>query len=266
LHSIVIENVTKVFRHRPVLFNWISKERCGETRALDNVTLTAASGETLVLLGPNGSGKTTLLKLISGMLLPDSGRISIKGVDALDNDRKIRQEVAFAVASERSFFARLTASENLDFFGTLENIPRSLRRQRAQEVLRMVELSEFEDTLVMKFSAGMYQRLGIARALLKQPSILLLDEPTRSLDPGAAGRLRRLLRRMSSRGCTLVLATHSFEDAIEVGDALVMLRRGLIAAQGCLSQQTSVDELRSFYFREMHEEEEIKFEAAEKSS
>jgi len=266
LDSIVIENVTKVFRHRAVLFNWISKERGGETLALDNVSLTASPGETLVLLGPNGSGKTTLLKLISGMLLPDSGRISIKGMDTLGNSRQLRQEVAFAVASERSFFPRLTALETLDFFGALENIPRSLRRQRAQEVLHMVELSEYGDTLVMKFSAGLYQRLGIARAFLKRPSILLLDEPSRSLDPGAAGRLRRLLRRMSCTGCTVLLATHSFEDAVEVGDTLVMLRRGLIAAQGRLSHQVSVDELRSSYFREMHEQEEIRFEVAEKSS
>src|SRR5690242_4287282 len=200
-----IEAVTKRFRHRPALLNWIGKERAGETLALDGVSLSIEQGTVLALLGPNGSGKTTTLKLISTMLLPDSGTVRVHGFDSRAHSADLRKHVGFAVASERSFFPRLSARENLSFFAALDEVDRKCRVQRVDEMLSSTGLSDAADTLVMKFSSGMYQRLGIARALLKDPSVILLDEPTRSLDPASAAHFWSLGRSLSARGATLIL-------------------------------------------------------------
>ena len=246
MDSIVLESVTKVFRHRPALFNWMGRERSGETRALDEISLSVASGKVLVLLGPNGSGKTTTLKLVSTMLLPDAGRVLVEGADTRTESEQVRKHVGFAVATERSFFPRLSARENLDFFAALDDVPRQSRAPRIQSLLERTGLVEAADTLVMKFSSGMYQRLGIARALIKQPSVLLLDEPTRSLDPAASTHFWNLVRELPAHGTTVMLATHSFSEATAVGDSVAVLHRGKIAASRTISG--NVEELRSFYF------------------
>src|SRR5512146_971803 len=113
--AVELHSVTKLFRHRPVLFNWLGRERIGTTRALDDVSFSAQPASVLALLGPNGSGKTTILKLVSTLLLPNSGRVWVAGHDVEREANAVRQRVGFAVAHERSFFNRLTARENLDF-------------------------------------------------------------------------------------------------------------------------------------------------------
>src|SRR5580700_2185227 len=138
MDRVVFESVQKRFRHRPALFNWLGTERGGETVALKNAAFSVGPAEVLVLLGPNGSGKTTSLKLISTMLLPDAG--------------SVRRQVGIAIAAERSFFPRLSARENLEFFAALDEVPRRERSQRINEVLRDTGLDEQTDTLVMKFS------------------------------------------------------------------------------------------------------------------
>ena len=247
---VTLESVSKVFRHRPALLNWIGRERKGETRALQEVSLSAAAGEVLVLLGPNGSGKTTLLKLVSTLLLPDGGRVEVAGADTVRDPASARRAVGFAVASERSFYPRLTARENLAFFSTLDDLPRAERSARAEWALEKTGLTEAGDTLVMKFSSGMYQRLGIARALLKNPTVLLLDEPTRSLDPAAASRFWNLVRETADGGAAVLLTTHHFDEAMAVGDAVAVLARGTLAGLHRLAARTSLEELRAFYFRE----------------
>src|SRR5438067_4313740 len=134
MDSVVLDSVTKGFRHRPALFNWLSRERSGETRALVDVSLRVQRGNVLVLLGPNGSGKTTTLKLISTMLLPDSGRVIVSGADTRTQSQSVRTQVGFAIAAARSFIARLTARENLDFFAAFDDVPRARRPQRILEV------------------------------------------------------------------------------------------------------------------------------------
>ena len=254
LNSIFVENVSKVFCHRPALFNWMGREQRGQTRALWQVSLTAHSGEVLVLLGPNGSGKTTLLKLISTMLLPDSGRIVVEGADARTQGQQVRQRVGFAIASERSFFPRLTARENLDLFAALNDLDRRERAVAIERVLEETGLTPSGDMLVQKFSTGMYQRLAIARALLKRPSVLLLDEPTRSIDFGAASRLWELLRRTAEAGTTVLLATHNLQEAVAVGAAVTILRSGEVVDHRRLGQDASVEELQQFYLREVEPE------------
>ncbi|HSZ64521.1 MAG TPA: ABC transporter ATP-binding protein [Terriglobales bacterium] len=249
MDRVVFESVDKRFRHRPALFNWLGKERGGETVALKNVAFSAVGGEVLVLLGPNGSGKTTTLKLISTMLLPDGGSVRVGGFDTQRDAGKVRRQVGIAVATERSFFPRLSARENLIFFAALDEVPRRERRQRIDEVLRDTGLDEQADTLVMKFSSGMYQRLGIARALVKRPSVLLLDEPTRSLDAATTAHFWATIHTLAVQQTTILLATHNFAEATAVGDRLLLLHRGEMLADRSLGEGESAEALRSFYFQ-----------------
>jgi ABC-2 type transport system ATP-binding protein len=247
MDAAVLESVSKVFRHKPALFNWIGKEQGGQTRALNEISLRAPKGKILVLLGPNGSGKTTLLKLIATVLLPDSGRVLVEGADTRDEPGRVRGHVGFAIAAERSFFPRLSARENLDFFATLDNVPRHSRPREVERVLDCVGLLEQADILVMKFSSGMYQRLGMARALIKNPSLILLDEPTRSVDPGSAAHCWELVHELPNLGSTVIIATHSFQEASAVGDEVAVLSRGSLA--GLRRSPANAEELRSFYFQ-----------------
>jgi ABC-2 type transport system ATP-binding protein len=250
--EILIDRVCKHFTHRPVLFGVLG-ERRGTTEALREVSLTVERGEVLALLGANGAGKTTLLKLICTMLLPDSGRVAVAGFDSQHDASQVRRRTGFALANERSFYSRLTAHENLTFYAALENVPRSRRPARIAEVLQICGLSRWSDVLAYKFSSGMYQRLSIARALLKEPEVLLLDEPTRSIDPEGSEQLWSSVRQLAAAGTTVLLATHDFEEAIAIGDAVGILDHGALVAHsriiGMPGGMQSTEALRDFYFR-----------------
>src|SRR3954465_6312872 len=225
---IEIQSVSKTFSRRNPMVPWRSSE---ETRALDDVSVTVEAGTVAVLLGPNGSGKTTLLKSISTMLLPDSGKVKVAGHDTEDDDDGVRRMIGFAGGSERSFFPRLTARENLRFFATFEDLPSATIGRRVEEVLEAVGLAPDGDKQVMKYSSGMLHRLGVARAMLKRPPVLLLDEPSRSLDPAASEQLWQMLRARGDSGTTIVIASHNFEETAALADAVAVLDRGRIAGK-----------------------------------
>jgi ABC-2 type transport system ATP-binding protein len=256
MNSVVLESVHKMFR--PASFFGFGAARA-ESHALKGITLSAATGEVLALLGPNGSGKSTTLKLVSTMLLPDRGRVLVGDADTRVQSPSVRRQVGFAVASERSFFPRLTSRENLDFFAALEDVPRSERTRRVEHVLGSVGLDEAGDKQAMKLSSGMYQRLGIARALIKRPSVLLLDEPTRSLDPAAAGHLWRLIGKMAHSGITILVATHNFSEAVTVADRIAILQKGELLAVERV-RGFSVERLRDFYLGTTGEREPIEWQ------
>jgi ABC-2 type transport system ATP-binding protein len=227
MNIIVFKSVHKVFRQRGFFF---LQKQGAETHALQGISLTVSAGEVLGLLGPNGSGKSTTLKLISTILLPDRGEVLVQGLDTCRQGQEVRRSVGFAVASERSFFPRLTVRENLEFFAALENVPRREVSERVESVLSWVSLNDVAGKQVMKLSSGMYQRLGIARAMIKKPAILLLDEPTRSLDAAAADELWNLIQNLSVTGTTVLLATHNFEEATAVCDRVALLKEGELIA------------------------------------
>ena len=181
------------------------------------------------------------------MLLPDEGTVLVEGLDTQTSAQAVRRHVGFAVATERSFFPRLSARENLDFFAALEDVPRSLRPSKIQSMLEQTGLVDAADTLVLKFSSGMYQRLGIARALIKEPTVILLDEPTRSLDPASAAHFWTLISNLKEQGATILLATHSFNEAAAVGDQVAVLHQGKVAGTKRLDGE-NFEELRQFYF------------------
>jgi ABC-2 type transport system ATP-binding protein len=248
MDAVTFESVGKVFRHRPALFNWLGRERTEPTIALRDISFHLCSGTVLALLGPNGSGKTTLLKLISTMLLPDIGRVLVHDTNTRREPQQLRRSVGFAVAGERSFFPRLTARENLDFFAALDDVPRKERKARIEFTLARTGLPDAADILVMKYSAGMYQRLAIARALMKRPSILLLDEPTRSLDPAGTADVWNLVQDFSANGTTVLMATHNFQEAAAVADFIAVLRRGELVAYEDRKGLNAAD-VRALYFQ-----------------
>jgi ABC-2 type transport system ATP-binding protein len=201
---------------------------------LSNISLEVAVGEFVGVLGPNGAGKTTLFKILSGLILPDRGTVEVCGLDVVRDLRAVRQLLRPAVSEERSLMWRLSARENLRFYAALYDLRGKQRDQRIQEVLAAVDLSDTGDKMVAKFSSGMRQRLLIARALLTDPQVLLLDEPSRSLDPVSAKNLRNFLRTdiVAKRGCTVILATHSPEEALELCDRVAVLDRGRLLREG----------------------------------
>ena len=190
-------------------------------------------------------------------MLPDSGRVVVNDADTQTNALDVRRQVSFAVATERSFFPRLSARENLDFFAALDNVFLTARDQRTEELLVATSLLDAADTLVMKFSSGMYQRLGLARALMKRPPVLLLDEPTRSLDPAAAAHFWALTPRSFRTGNTIVITSHNFHEALAVGNELAILSRGKVAGHAPSPPSQPSMPCALFYFETTGESDEL---------
>jgi len=208
--------------------------------AVEGVSLDIREGEFFGLLGPNGAGKTTLVKMLCCLVLPSSGTAQVLGQDILREEQEVRKLVALVSAEERSFFWRLTGRENLQFFASLYHLTRQQTRQRIDELLNLVGLSDKGDIRFQNYSTGMRQKLAIARSFLSEPRVLFVDEPTRSLDPVSAQAIRCFLKeRVTRDGKTVVLATHNLNEAEQLCDRLVIMEHGHIAAAG------SVPELRS---------------------
>jgi len=198
------------------------------------VSLEIRRGEFFGVLGPNGAGKTTLFKILATLIVPEGGTVEVDGIDALASAGAVRRLLTPVIADERSLNWRLTAAENLALYAALYGVPRAERLAASERLLQTVGLTEAGDRMVGTYSSGMKQRLLIARALLSRPSVLLLDEPTRSLDPVSARDFRRFLREevAGRQGCTVVLATHDTDEALELCDRLAVLHRGRLVAQG----------------------------------
>lgn len=230
--------VTGLVKSFPLRRSWATTLRHPLERSrievLRGVSLDIRRGEFFGLLGPNGAGKTTLFKILATLILPESGVVEVGGIDALRSPDAVRGILTPVIADERSLNWRLTALENLALYAALYGIPPAERLAAARRLLATVGLTEAGDRMVGTYSSGMKQRLLIARALLSRPSVLLLDEPTRSLDPVSARDFRRFLRDevAGRQGCTIVLATHDADEALELCDRLAVLHRGRLVAQG----------------------------------
>jgi ABC-2 type transport system ATP-binding protein len=209
--------------------------------AVNGVSCDILRGELFGLLGPNGAGKTTLFKMLTASTSPDNGTANILGYDAVTNAASLRRVVACVYASERNLYWRLSARENLRFWASLHRLYGAQARSRIDEVLDTVELTDTGEKIVAMFSSGMRQRLLIARALLSKPHVLLLDEPTRSLDPISARSFRQMLRQITGAdGCTVVLATHNSEEAMELCDRVAILDHGRLLAVGTSKELSQI--------------------------
>jgi ABC-2 type transport system ATP-binding protein len=211
--------------------------RAERIEALRGVDLRVRTGEIFGLLGPNGAGKTTLLKVLSCLVLPDRGRAVVLGEDTIHENR-VKPKIGLVNTDERSFYWRLSGRENLRFFATLYDVEATRAESRVTELLERVGLGEAADQRFSDYSTGMKQRLSIARALLHDPPVLLMDEPTRSLDPAAALALRGFIKDELNRraGKTVVLATHNLVEAEALCGRVAILVRGRIREVGTIPE------------------------------
>lgn len=223
------EFLGKTFLPLPWPLSMVGRKLAHPVRALHGVSLQIRQGEVFGILGPNGAGKTTLLKLLATILSPSEGRAWVNGADVVRQGAKVRQAIGLATGEERGFYWRLSGRENLEFFGGLLGLTPRMARHRVQAVLELVDLVPFAQELVGRYSTGMRHRLDLARVLLADPSVLLLDEPTRSLDPAGAEQIRGLLRQLArERGKTALLVTHDLAEAASTCDRVAIIRHGTI--------------------------------------
>ncbi len=230
-----IENIEKSFPVNPSLMTWAqSFGRVPRRRVLHGISFTVGRGELFGLLGENGAGKTSLLKMLATLSIPDRGRILLDGVDVVRHPLEARRRIGLCTAEERSFYYRMTGRANLRFFGALVGLRGRALRERIDDVAQLVDLIPALDRRFHSYSSGMRQRLTVARALLADPDVLFLDEPTRAVDPVHAEALHRLIRDelVTRRGKTVVLATNLLEEAWSLCDRIAMIDAGTVVAIG----------------------------------
>lgn len=214
--------------------------------AVDAIDFEVAKGEIFAFLGPNGAGKTTTIKILTTLLKPTSGEILVNGFDPVANSYEARCSFGI-VFQDQSLDDELTAWENMEFHGVIYKIPKPIRRQRTEELLKIVELWDRKGDLVKNFSGGMKRRLEIARGLLHHPKILFLDEPTLGLDPQTRNHIWNYIKKLNQEEeITIFFTTHYMEEADKVADRIAIIDHGKIVAQGTseeLKQKTQTDSL-----------------------
>jgi ABC-2 type transport system permease protein len=234
--AIQTQALTKNF---PATTGWrqIVKRSGDQLPAVNRVNLAVREGEVFGLLGPNGAGKTTLIKLLCTLILPSSGSAIVNGF-SLQQETHLKQTIGLAASDERSFYWRLTGKQNLDFFASLFGLVGKHKSERVTSVLDQVQLLDAADRRFQTYSSGMRQRLTIARALLNQPRLLFLDEPSKGLDPIATAQLHELIRlELHERlGITIFLTTHNLIEAQQLCSRIAVMDRGQILASGKVSE------------------------------
>jgi ABC-2 type transport system ATP-binding protein len=230
-----VRDLRKVFPTRQSTTNrpWWQHFRRGvadQFVAVEGVSFHIQQGEIFGLLGPNGAGKTTTIRMLSTLLEPSSGSATINGYDVTRQAKEVRQTLGAVLTGERSIYWKLTGRENLDYFAALYHLPPAIAKQRVQELVDRLALAHKADELVERYSSGMKQRIAIAKALLANPPVLLLDEPTIGLDPQSARNLRDLILEIKSEGRTILLTTHYMEEADLLSDRVGIIDGGKIIA------------------------------------
>ena len=212
---IEVKDLTKVF---------------GKFTAVDNISFDVKKGEIFGLLGPNGAGKSTTLRMLSTLARPTKGTALIGGYDIVKHDTEVRKLIGI-VSEKMIMYNRLTARENLWFFGSLFNIPKDVLTKRIEELLELVQLTQWKNAQVGTFSTGMRQRMNVVRALLNTPQVLFLDEPTLGLDPQSSVEIREFIKKLNrENGTTVIITTHMMVDADILCDRIAIVDHGKIVA------------------------------------
>lgn len=232
MYAIETFNLTKQFKKTLSLRELLThpfKER-NITTAVKCVNIKVKKGELLGLLGTNGAGKTTLIKLLCTLILPTEGYAVVNGYNIINEDQQVRESIGLVTGEERSFYWRLTGRQNLEFFAALYGLSDQQTQKKVNSIFKLIELEGKEDVCVQEYSAGMKQKLAIGRALLNDPSVLFLDEPTKSLDPVVSQNMRRFIRKslVEEQGKTVILSTHRMEEVEELCERIVILNNGEI--------------------------------------
>ncbi len=223
--------------------------------ALSDITFDVPMGKIVCLLGPNGSGKTTLLKILAGLVEPTSGSVSILGHDSKKEPVFCRSQIGWMPAEERStFYGRITGRQNLDFFAALHNVSSAELDRIVGNMALQIGLGDELDRMMLRTSGGARQKVALARALLHSPSVLILDEPLRNLDPHTLKRFRRLLRDHLTRiqKKAVILSTHQLDEARRVADIIMIIKDGrIIKTLGTRDMEKELSEvsLEDFYLK-----------------
>ena len=231
--AVETKDLVKVFeRGRRTVWQRLGREpdKRERFRAVDGIDLVVEPGEIFGLLGPNGAGKTTTMKMLATLLIPTSGTIRVLGIDPLERPRQVRARLGAMLSGERSLYWKLTGRENLEYFAALYHVPPAETKTRIADVLAAVKLADRADDYVERYSTGMRQRLALARALLPNPPLVVLDEPTVGLDPQASRDLRDRVRELKAQGRTVLLTTHYMEEADQLCDRVAIIDHGRIVA------------------------------------
>jgi ABC-2 type transport system ATP-binding protein len=202
-----------------------------EFTAVDDVTLQVEAGEVLALLGPNGAGKTTTVRMLTSILEPTEGTATINGFDVVEDAEQVRADVGI-LTEAHGLYLRQRGREYLDFFGELYGIDEKTRSQRAETLTERFGLLYAIDRRIGEYSKGMRQKLALVRALMHDPPVLLLDEPTSAMDPHSARQVRNAIRDLRGDGRAIILTTHNLPEAEELADRIAIIRRGKIIATG----------------------------------
>ncbi|MGQ0600671.1 MAG: ATP-binding cassette domain-containing protein [Anaerolineales bacterium] len=232
--QVTVENLAKTYitRQRKGLFK--SEEK--QVPALKGVSLEIRPGEIFGLLGPNGAGKTTLIKCLTTLLLPTSGRAIINGFELTKQDNAIRATTGCMLMGERGLYWKLTARENLVFFGALYHLNTTDRKRRADELIEQLALGEIADRAVESYSSGQRMKVAFAKALINDAPLLILDEPTNTLDVPSAHELRAVVRQLNQQGKTVIYTTHIMAEAETLCDRVAIIDRGEVLALGTVPE------------------------------
>ena len=227
-----IEDVSRSYRPPKGWLRLVTRSASKTTvQVLRGVDLEARDGRIVGLVGPNGAGKTTLIRIVAGLLTPDEGEVRVAGSDPTTDPAGASRKLGLVLADDRSLYWRLTGRQNLEFHAALYGLDRTRAQARATELLELTGLAH-RDRHVFGYSTGMRASLAIARALVHDPPVLVLDEPTRSLDPLAARDTCEMLRRLASEGRTILLSSHRLEELERTADDIAVLLDGRIQYAG----------------------------------
>src|SRR5512137_2660115 len=215
-------------------------KKYGEKLAVNNVSFSVHGGEVFGFLGPNGAGKTTTIKMIVGLLQPTSGMVKVDGFDVQAQPLQAKAASGY-VPDTPNLYAKLSGRELLRFVGELYNLDTQRAIQRAEELLRVLDLAEAADNTIDSFSHGMQQKASLAAALMHDPKVLVLDEPTVGLDPKSARLIKDILRQMADRGSAVFLSTHILEIAERMCDRIGIINQGRLIAVGTMDELRSLD-------------------------
>lgn len=207
----------------------------GDKVAVDEVTFSVYPGEVFGFLGPNGAGKTTTIKMIVGLLLPSSGRVKVSGYDVVEQPLQAKAANGY-VPDTPNLYAKLSGREFLQFVGDLYEIERAQVNRRIDELLRLFNLEDAADDTIDSYSHGMQQKTALAAALMHDPRLLILDEPTVGLDPKSARLIKDILRQMADRGAAVFLSTHILEIAERMCDRIGIINQGKLIAVGTMEE------------------------------
>lgn len=224
--AIDVKSLNKTFKTRTGFFIRKSKT----TVAVEDISFNVHQGELFGLLGPNGAGKTTTVKMLSTLLLPTRGSATILGLDIIRQTQEVRKRIGFTFGGSRGLYGRLSAIDNLRYFAELYALEPQVTARRIPELLDIVGLSGRGEDRVETFSSGMQQRLHLARALLHDPELIYLDEPTVGIDPVGARELRATVKQLVEQGKTILLTTHYMAEAEELCDRIAIIKKGRIVA------------------------------------